>query len=714
MKKLFSKKSLSLLLALAMVVALFAGMSFGASATYSGNWSSYYDTTWYDSSATSLTIYDAADLAAFAYKVNSGTDFAGVTITLNNDIDLDGHYWTPIGNANITSDTTTYSPKPGTSPKGFAGTFNGNGKTIENMYVNITSSTKTGVGLFGYTTYTGVVKNFTLKGTVSVGSTLEIDAVAGVVGYNSGTIENVINCAGVTADKAYNVGGIAGFNNNYYGTNHTGSISMCGNEGAVRGGSKIGGIVGENAGSIAKCYNYATIYNASGARAGTGGIAGRNGNNNSPYEVGTIANCYNRGYINNNNGYWGGGIAGFQSAGCSVTKCYDTGNVYNCSWSNPLIGKNEGTFDYNNCYYKNGLNHSGSGASELGTGMDLEDMQTQDFADTLNGGNSIWEYASSLNNELPYLEWQGTGFSDDAATDDVSGSPPSASWGNNSGTIILNGRFASDGVTNGSKTGYKTLSAALTAAGSSGTIYVTGPVPITSSVSISNNVTIIRDSAFTDGYLFEIGNGGALSMSAGTINGNGLYANAQIMVLSGGTFTMSGGTITNAYGKYLPGAGVRVYGGTFNLSGGTLSSLSGTGTYTQGSAVTVSSGSFKMTSGTISGNTAPTNGGIVYVNPGATFEYAGSGIASTQVVYLANTSGNSDAYITLTSALTGYLTVECAHLSTGAYGTGTNVAQGANSTIISSTTLGYFVYNGATHSFARTTSGTPRYIYVAS
>ncbi len=646
------RKILSLVMTAAMITTLFAGVTISASAyTATGTMSSLKTTTGFNTATTNgvYSISNATELGYFRDYVNGGYATSGRIFYLTGDITLSGT-WTPIGNATITSSSSTnYSPVA--SGTGFAGTFDGQNFKVSGLSI---TSGGNGAGLFKYVTSTGIVKKLVVEGSVSASNG---DAIAGVVGYNSGTIEQVINKATVTGTGCYNVGGVTGFNNGYYGT-HTGIITNCGNEGSVSAGAKIGGIAGENAGSISGCYNYATIKNLGGNR-GTGGIVGRNGNNNTPAEIGTITNCYNRGYVNNNNVYWGGGIAGFQSAGCTITKCYDTGDVYNCSWSNPIVGKNEGTFSY--CYYKNGLNHSGSGTSELGIGMDLEDMQIQDFADTLNGSNDFWSYASCLNNGLPYLKWQGTTFSDSAATDGISGSSPSASWGNNSGTIVLNGRFASDGVTSGTKTGYKTLSAALTAAGSTGTIYVTGPVSVTNSVSISSNVTIIRDSVFTDGYLFEIGNGGSITMSNGTINGGGLYANAQVLVMSGGTFTMSGGTITNAYGKYRPGAGVRVDGGTFNLSGGTLTGLTGTGTNTYGAAVTVTSGTFNMTGGTVSGNTVTSGLGVIYVGANTTFSYAGSGIASGQVVYLNNTSGNSDAYITLTGMPSPNIKVQCAN-----------------------------------------------------
>ena len=66
------------------------------------------------------------------------------------------------------------------------------------------------------------MKDFTLTGTVAVSGSK--DAVGGVAGYNSGTIDNVTNNAAINAQNCYNVGGIAGFNNGYYGSSPKGNI----------------------------------------------------------------------------------------------------------------------------------------------------------------------------------------------------------------------------------------------------------------------------------------------------------------------------------------------------------------------------------------------------------------------------------------------------------------------------------------------------------
>lgn len=117
------------------------------------------DTNWYNDSATEFTISDSADLAGLAKLVNEGNNFSGKTIKLGDDIDLGGKEWTPIGN----------------STNSFKGVFEGNKKTISNLFIN--SPTKSDIGLFGFT-QSGEVKNFTLENAKVTGY-LDVGAVAG-------------------------------------------------------------------------------------------------------------------------------------------------------------------------------------------------------------------------------------------------------------------------------------------------------------------------------------------------------------------------------------------------------------------------------------------------------------------------------------------------------------------------------------------------------
>ncbi|MCC8156696.1 MAG: hypothetical protein LIO54_05420 [Oscillospiraceae bacterium] len=141
------------------------------------------NTTWYNDTDTSFTLYDAADLAGLASLVNAGNNFDGKTIVLGNSIDLNSEEWTPIG---------TSSSYP------FSGTFDGNDYTVSGLYINDTSSSASRQGLFGYNG--GTVKNVTVSGNVTGNY-----SVGGVVGTNTGTVGSVTNCyyLNTTASAAY-------------------------------------------------------------------------------------------------------------------------------------------------------------------------------------------------------------------------------------------------------------------------------------------------------------------------------------------------------------------------------------------------------------------------------------------------------------------------------------------------------------------------------
>lgn len=160
-------------------------------------------------------INSAAELAWVAEQVNAGNTFAGKTVKLMQNIDLNDKAWTPIGkNADDNG-------------KVFKGEFDGNGKIISNLYVNTADKAEyRASGLFG--ALNGTVKNFTVDGAKIValsagnsnGATDNgIAVVAGSIyagGENAGagTIEKVsVKNATVTGNRY--VAAIAGY---AYGT----------------------------------------------------------------------------------------------------------------------------------------------------------------------------------------------------------------------------------------------------------------------------------------------------------------------------------------------------------------------------------------------------------------------------------------------------------------------------------------------------------------
>jgi hypothetical protein len=105
---------------------------------------------------------------------------------------------------------------------------------------------------------------------------------------------------------------------------------------------------------------------------------------------------------------------------------------------------------------------------------------------------------------------------------------------------------------------------------------------------------------------------GTFTMNGGTISGNNTPTNGGISVGSEGTFNMNGGTISGFITEGGLGGGVENL-GIFNMSGGNISG----NTALVGGGVGVAGGTFTMSGGTIAGNTAVFpgfgGGGGVYI-----------------------------------------------------------------------------------------------------
>ena len=167
----------------------------------------------------------------------------------------------------------------------------------------------------------------------------------------------------------------------------------------------------------------------------------------------------------------------------------------------------------------------------------------------------------------------------------------------------------------------------------------------------SGNLTIDGQGTPFEGYggLIYVGENAQFRMDDGVnltnntvtrISGSGVH-------VDGGTFTMSGGTISGNTVS-LSGGGVYVQSGTFTMSGGTISGNTATSYY--GGGVFVSNGTFTMSGGEISGNTANRDGGGVYVSSDSgTFIMNGSAaVTADNDVYLV-----SGKKITVNGAMSG-------------------------------------------------------------
>ena len=104
-------------------------------------------------------------------------------------------------------------------------------------------------GLFRYLQPGSVIQDLTVEGTVAPGGTRS--TVGGIVGDNSGTVQNCAFHGSVQGDSM--VGGIAGRNS------ASGQIIGCTVSGSVSGTSATGGVAGRSLGLLLKCENSAGV-----------------------------------------------------------------------------------------------------------------------------------------------------------------------------------------------------------------------------------------------------------------------------------------------------------------------------------------------------------------------------------------------------------------------------------------------------------------------
>lgn len=104
-------------------------------------------------------------------------------------------------------------------------------------------------GLFRYVQPSGVVQDLTVQGTVAPSGTRS--TVGGIVGDNSGTLQNCAFRGTVQGESM--VGGIAGRNS------ASGQIIQCTAAGSVSGENATGGVAGRSLGLLMKCENSAGV-----------------------------------------------------------------------------------------------------------------------------------------------------------------------------------------------------------------------------------------------------------------------------------------------------------------------------------------------------------------------------------------------------------------------------------------------------------------------
>lgn len=249
--------------------------------------------------------------------------------------------WEPIGNT-----TNKYM-----------GTFDGNNKTITNLYINANQEYS---GLFGYT-FISTIKNLTFV-NANVTNTNSFTGI--LVGYGyGGTYQNIMTSTSCEVNGGDGTGGIAG--------KLAGNAYNCVNYATVQGKEQVGGLFSsyDSSTSIIACANYGKVTASS---QWVGGLVGY-------FNSGTIQDCANYGDVKGSNRV--GGMAGFVSSG-KIQNVFSYGNVSatnSTQYIGMAFGSGSGTTEGMVAYYSGAkltANGQEKDVKAFGSGTPSEDNAT--------------------------------------------------------------------------------------------------------------------------------------------------------------------------------------------------------------------------------------------------------------------------------------------------------------------------------------------------
>ena len=331
----------------------------GAEPSVADIWDGSVDTSWYDSYNEEFFIENAAQLAGLAELVNNGNSFYQKTIFLENDIDLAGLEWTPIG-------TESYP---------FEGTFEGQNHVIYNLTINNSFRHS---GLFGYTRYAAIgylgLKNVNITSTYSGGP-----AMAGALA----------------------------------GAQESTSVYYCFMEGSVTTQNNdqlpTGGLIGLfMSGNVFDCYAISDIFSNSSYSSQAGGLIGTTGwyHNETVY----VENCYVISNIvtSGSSTYaYAGGIVGVNCAtSINILNCFVVdSNISSNGYVSTILGYNVSgnVVSISSCHHAN----STVGSYYNGTQTTADNFRSQDWivSNLYWDFNDVWTFSDE--SEYPVLQGFG-------------------------------------------------------------------------------------------------------------------------------------------------------------------------------------------------------------------------------------------------------------------------------------------------------------------
>lgn len=276
--------------------------------------------------------------------------------------------WEPIGN---------------TTNNKYMGTFDGNNKTITNLYINANQEYS---GLFGYT-FISTIKNLTFV-NANVTNTNSFTGI--LVGYGyGGTYQNIMTSISCEVYGGDGTGGIAG--------KLAGNAYNCVNYATVQGKEQVGGLFSsyDSSKSITACANYGKVTASS---LWVGGLVGY-------FKSGTIQDCANYGDVKGANCV--AGMVGFVDQG-KIQNVFSYGNV-SATMSTQNIGmafgSGSGTTEGMVAYYSGAkltANGQEKDVKAFGSGTPSEDNATGFTEAQLKSGVVAYQLQQNASSEAKW------------------------------------------------------------------------------------------------------------------------------------------------------------------------------------------------------------------------------------------------------------------------------------------------------------------------
>lgn len=275
--------------------------------------------------------------------------------------------WEPIGNT-----TNKYM-----------GTFDGNNKTITNLYINANQEYS---GLFGYT-YRSTIKNLTFV-NANVTNTNSFTGI--LVGYGyGGTYQNIMTSTSCEVNGGDGTGGIAG--------KLAGNAYNCVNYATVQGKEQVGGLFSsyDSSKSITACANYGKVTASS---LWVGGLVGY-------FNSGTIQDCANYGDVKGTDCV--AGMAGYVSSG-KIQNVFSYGNVSatnSTQYIGMAFGSGSGTTEGMVAYYSGAkltANGQEKDVKAFGSSTSSEDNATGFTETQLKSGFVAYQLQQNASSEAKW------------------------------------------------------------------------------------------------------------------------------------------------------------------------------------------------------------------------------------------------------------------------------------------------------------------------